>query len=305
MDYYVNPQLLSSAFTVPSVVVDRYFKLTKAEHIKILLYILRNMAGNLTNKEIAVSCGVDEFEVKEALLFWADAEVLLPKEVVPATNDKKSSRKIIAKNEKPSKDDAVKRGLEDSKVQFLLTQAQLKLSRNLKGNEISSFVWLYDDQGLDVSVILLIIQYAVVKGKVNIRFIESIAMDFIEKGIDNITDADAELHKLDLGETAWAVVCSAFGIERRKPSLKEIENAVKWVDEWKISKDMLAAAYDECVNSKSKFSFPYVAKIIENWHNNGYKTVDDIDKKAPSNKEGGDFVSYDIDLYEKMINSKD
>ena len=64
---------------------------------------------------------------------------------------------------------------------------------------------------------------------------------------------------------------------------------------------MLKLAYDTCVDSKSKFSFPYVAKIIENWHNNGYKTPNDIKDDKPKNNT----ATYDIDLYEKMLNSKD
>ena len=60
-------------------------------------------------------------------------------------------------------------------------------------------------------------------------------------------------------------------------------------------------AYDECVNKKSKFSFPYVAKIIEVWHEKGYMKPEDIEKAPKKN----DFASYDMDLYEKMINSKD
>lgn len=302
MDYYINPQSLSAVFTVPSAVVDRYFKLAKAEHIKVLLFVLRNMANELSNAQVAEECGVGEYDVKEALLYWADAGILLPKET-PVTAAKEKAKAVVSKREKPSRSDIIKRSLEDPKIQYLLGEAQIKLARNLKDNETRTLVWLYDDEGLDVSVILLVMQYAITRGKGNIRFIESVALDLIEKGIDNIVDADLELHKRDLGDQAWVIVSAAFGLERRKPSAKETENSVKWINEWKISKEMLNAAYDECVNQKSKFSFPYVSKIIESWHEKGYKTPDDIEKK--SNQKDGDYVSYDLDLYEKMINSKD
>ena len=64
------------------------------------------------------------------------------------------------------------------------------------------------------------------------------------------------------------------------------------------------AAYEECVNTKSKFSFPYTAKIIESWHEKGFKTPKDIEKQEKTaDKE--DFAAYDIDLFEKMLNTKD
>ena len=61
-------------------------------------------------------------------------------------------------------------------------------------------------------------------------------------------------------------------------------------------------AYDICVDTKSKFIFSYVAKLIENWHNEGYKKPQDIKSKKTENKMQG---AYDIDLFEKMISSKD
>ncbi len=304
MNYYINPNsALLGAFTVPTSVVDRYFKLSKAEHIKVLLYILRNMTDIPPESVIADACGVSEYEVKEALLYWADAEILLPKDE-PLAAVKKPKKTGVKLNEKPTRSDVLKRSLEDSKIQYLLLEAQKKFARNLKDNEARTLVWLYDDKGMDISLIILVLQYAAIRGKMNISFIEALCIELADKGIDNITDADAELHKKDLGEKAWLVVSSAFGIEKRKPSQKEFDASVKWINEWKISKELLTAAYDECVDKKSKLVFSYVAKIIENWHNSGYTSPEDV-KKATKPQKQQDFVSYDIDLYEKMLNSKE
>ena len=107
-----------------------------------------------------------------------------------------------------------------------------------------------------------------------------------------------------MGDQAWKIVSSAFGLERRKPSKKETELSLLWVNDWKMSKEMLEAAYEECVNAKSKFSFPYTAKIIDSWHEKGFKTPKDIQKsKQDVEKEG--YAAYDIDLFEKMLNTKD
>lgn len=299
MNYYINPASLSGVFTVPNSVVDRYLKLSNPEHIKVLLYVLRNISDDPEESLIAEECGLSEYDVKEALLYFADAGIILPKNT--PFNTVKEKKTAVSQNEKPSRRDIAKRSNEDSKIQYLLCEAQKRFARNLKDNEARTLVWLYDDQGLDVSVILLVVQYAVARGKGNIRFIETVALDLADKGIDNIVDCDAELHKMDLADKCWLAVCSAFGIDRRKPSKKESETAVMWLNDWNISKEMLSLAYDECVDKKSKFSFPYIAKIIENWHNKGFKKAEDI-KENPKKE---DFAAYDIDLYEKMINSKD
>lgn len=299
MDYYINPSVYASAFALPSDVADKFLKLAKGEHIKVLIYIMRNAADLPDVEEISANTDVSVYDAKEALFFWADAGVLVQKEVNSTEDRPKTVKKVL----KPQREDVAKRGLEDPKIRYMLNETQLKFGRNLKSNETSTLVWLYDDQGLDVSLILLIVQYAVTHNKKNIRFIESVATDWIDKGIDNLADADDELRKLALGEQAWAVVQNVFGLERRKPSKKETELSVLWIDEWKISKEMLACAYEACVDLKSKFSFPYVAKIIENWHAKGYKTPKDIVSEKP--EEDGKKAAYDLDLFEKMLNAKD
>ncbi|MBR6509392.1 MAG: DnaD domain protein [Clostridia bacterium] len=300
MDYYVNFASLTSVFTVPATVVDNHLKLAKAEHIKVLLYIMRNFNEEINVKNIAEKIAVSEYDVKEALLYWADASILLPKEAPPKTEEKK---KAVAKCEKPSRSDVAKRGLEDPKIQYMLTQTQSKFGRNLKGNEASSLVWLYDDLGLDVSVILLIVQYAVTHKRANISFIESTAVNWYNEGINSIAQAEEELNKITLTETAWGIVCKAFSIERRKPSKKEAEYSYKWLEEWKITEQQLSEAYEECVNIKTKLNMPYIDGILANWHKSGGKSADEVKSKKSGKKS--DFAAYDIDLYEKMLNSKD
>ncbi len=299
MEYFINPAVFSSNFAMPSDVADKYLKLAKGEHIKVLIYIMRNIASLPCVEKISSDIDVCEYDVKEALLFWADAGILIPQNNTVKENEKE---KTVKKSLKPQREDVARRGLEDPKIRYLLNETQLKLGRNLKTNETSTLVWLYDDQGLEVSLILLIVQYAVSHGKPNMRFIESVAIDWIDKGIDNLSDADEELRKLALGEQAWNSVRQAFGIDRRKPSKKETEFAVKWLEEWKFSKEMLEIAYDKCVEKNSKISFPYINGILQKWFKDGVKTPSDIEEKKPDDNKK---AAYDLDLFEKMLNSKD
>lgn len=302
MNYYINPQALSPFFTIPVSVVDKHFKFAKAEHIKILLYILRNMTEIPETSAIAEACGVNDFCVEEALLFWADAGILIPKDDV--INPAIQKPQLLTQAKKPTRSDIAKRG-DDPKIRYLLRETQVKFARPLKSNEAQTLIWLYDDYGLDVSLILLIVQYAVAHKKANIRFIESTAVSWAEKGICDIMDAEAELQKMTLSEQAWGVVSRAFGLEKRKPSKKECDYAYLWLNEWKLSPEMLERAYEECVNQKSKFSIAYTAKILESWHQKGYKNPDEIESKRKTDNEKASIAAYNLDEFEKMLNSKD
>ena len=242
MNYIIDPKVFSAVFTVPAAVADKHLKLARGEHIKVLLYIMRNMSANPDNAEIAAAAGLSEYEVEEALLYWAGAGILLP--------DGKSAEKAeikapaVKQNAKPDRADVARRGAEDEKIRYLLTETQMKLGRNLKSNESSTLVWLYDDLGLDVSLILMIVQYAAAHGKPRIGFIESTATDWVNRGIDTIAEADRELNKMAMSEQAWGIVCSSFGLEKRKPSKNELKLSLMWTDEWKMSREMLTAAYN-------------------------------------------------------------
>ena len=234
MNYRINPSAFSAVFTVPAEVADRHLKLARGEHIKVLLYIMRNMTVPINTSVIAEAVGISEYDVKEALLYWADAGILI------CDGDLKENAEIKPKTvnraQKPTRRDVARRGNEDEKISYLLRETQMRLGRNLKSNETGTLVWLYDDEGLDVSLILMIVQYAAAHNKANIRFIESTAVDWINKGIDTVADADAELNRMAMGDQAWKIVSSAFGLERRKPSKKETELSLLWVNDWKMSK---------------------------------------------------------------------
>ena len=301
MDYFVNPSCFSTAFAVPVELCDKYLKLAKGEHIKVLLYMLRNNTDALSQAQIADVLGISEYDVKEALFFWADAGILMSKEV-PKTveKNKKAYQKII----KPSREDIILRSQEDPKIKWLLNQSQLIFGRSLKQNETQTLVWLYDDLGLEIDLLFIILNHAKSINKLTITYVQSMAVDWLEKGIDSVAAADEELRSLAAVDLAWSMVRSAFGLGIRKPTKKETDLANIWVNEWNFSKEMLEAAYDACVDATSGVSFPYINKVLENWHNSGYKMPADIKeegKKADKNSGG----AYDLDLFEKMLDSKD
>ena len=301
MKYLINPKAFSAVFTVPAAVADKHLKLARGEHIKVLLYIMRNMSVNPNNAEIAAATGLSEYDVAEALLYWESAGILMPDGKPAEKAEIKAA--VVKQNAKPDRADVARRGAEDEKIRYLLTETQMKLGRNLKSNETSTLVWLYDDLGLDVSLILMIVQYAAAHGKARIGFIESTATDWVDRGISTIAAADKELNQMAMSEQAWGIVCSAFGFGKRKPSKNELKLSLMWVDDWKMSREMLAAAYNACVDGISKFDIKYISKILENWHEKGYKTPDDIEEKKNSGGEKESFAAYDIDLFEKMLNS--
>lgn len=305
MSYFLNPKNLSSVFTVPCSVSDKYLKLATETQLKVLICFLRNMSSDIDTKGIAELLSLPESEVLDALGYWASVGILMNPEQTSASNDKAPKNAVI-RAEKPNRTDVAKRGLEDKKIMFMLREAQLKFGRNLKSNESATLVWLYDDMGMDVSVILMAIQYAFSESKGNIRFIEKTAIDWLNNGIETVIDAENEIAKTIQKKSAWGIVQSVFGIDKRQPSTKELEFSDVWINEWGFSRELLKAAYDTCVDTKTKLSMPYINKILEQWHKDKVTSVDGLKEKKTSKKSGKSTtssVTYDIDLFEEMLNS--
>jgi len=307
MAYYLNPANLSAVFTVPCSVCDEHLKFSSEIQLKVLLCFIRNMNSGVDAPFIAELLGVPESEVQDALDYWTQLEILLSDKKTVETSKKHSE--AVVRGEKPTRTDVARRGAEDKKIAFLLREAQLKFGRILKSNESSTLVWLYDDLGMEVSVILMIIQYAVDDGRKNIGYIEKTAVDWNNRGITTVVAAEKELIEAARRKTAWSLVQAVFGMERRLSSAKEAQYADCWVNEWGFSRELLKAAYDACVDSKAKLSIPYVNKILEDWHKAEVQTVADVEKLKGNNKKTQgkktSGATYDIDLFEKMLNSED
>ncbi len=310
MGYFIMFDTYRQAFPVPTLIVDKYLKLATHTQLKCILYILRNSTEEISAEIISAALSIAKPEIEDALLYWVKQGVLgCHEEIKP--EKKTEPKEIVKQTAKPTRQDVAKRGLEDPKLQLLLREAQLKFGRNLKTNEASTLVWLYDDLGLDVSLILLLLQYAKTNDRLNITFIERTAVIWAEKGIENIVSAEKWISERAIGDLAWKRVCKAFSIEFRRPSEKEADYSYLWLHTWGLSDDLLIAAYELCVDTKSKFMFSYTAKIIENWHKKGYKTAKDIKQEEKTQKTNSkktakeNFSGYNLSTFEESLNSDD
>ena len=300
MKYTFNMSVLGNTFVMPSIVVDKYIKIATETQLKVLLFLMRNISQEIDSSKIADALSLPKSEVEDALLFWSQRELLNCEQV-----NEQDKKPVIINSSLPSRADVIKRGLEDENLKFLLREAQLKFGRNLKQNESQLLVSLYDDYDMKVSVILLLLGYAAREGKCNLSFVKKTAAEWLENGVETVEAADELIAKQAKQNLAWSIVQNAFGIDRRKPSTKELELSNIWINEWKISVNLLKAAYDTCIDSKAKLSMPYIAKIIEQWHKEGVTSADEIKKNQASKPQvKNDYAGYDLDQYEKMLKQK-
>ncbi len=305
MSFSINPQVFQNVFTLPGDIADKHLKLASTTQLRVILYIFRHISDGCDKELIGNALNIDVIEVEDALLYWNNAGLLIGDSNPVST---KKSEKLVRSNIiKPSREEVAQRGAQNKQIQMLLSEAQIKFGRILKTGEASTLVWLFDDVGMDASLILMLIEYAVSENKCNITFIEKTAIDWLNADIKNIADAERHITEQYAKKTAWRLVQAAFGLDERMASKKELDYAQLWINEWHLDRKILRLAYERCVDAKSKFSMPYTAKILEGWHNSGYTTDSDVingeaTATTKKQKNKNDYATYDIDLVEKMLN---
>lgn len=305
MKYTLNSNAMTAPFFVPSSVADKHIKLATATQLKVLLVFLKNVTVGTSPEDIAEFLRLPVSEVLDALAFWADRDILCcvgkePEKEVKKTEGEKTVRPTVIK---PSREEIAKAADSDPKISFLIGEAEMKLARGLRDSEIRTLCWLYMDCGMDVSLILMLVEYAVSQGKATVSFIEHTAVCWLDAGVTTLSDAEEQIEIRNRKKTAWSMVVSAFGMDYRMPSDKELDFSSKWVVEWGFKKDLLKEAYNICVDKNAKLSMPYINKILEKWHKDGIKTAAET-KVAAKNKKDG-FGAYDKSLVEKLLNKDD
>lgn len=303
VDYMLNPSCMTSVFMMPGEAVKAYIKLASAEQLRVLLFTMSNISAGIDPDAAADSLGIPCENVRDALNFWCDAGVFTRSTAeVEFTAPAQKSRAARTETPKPTREEIAMMGSTDEKVVFLLREAELKFRRPLRFSEMQSLVSLYADDGMDVSLILMVVEYAVSEGRASIGFINDTAAGWLAAGVDSVVAAEEQIEKYNRRKSAWVIVEKAFGIEHRKPSTKELEFAEKWIIEWGFSSQMLHEAYDNCVNSKAKLSMPYINKILESWHSKGFKTPSDIKAATQKRESSSSRRASNDELFEKLLN---
>ncbi len=307
MKYYINSNALLSTFSVPSAVADKHIKMAGALQLRVLLCVFRNAAEEISEEKIARTLSVSTEDVTDALKFWTFCGVLSSDDAPAVTESlqvQEKPRTVRASSVKPSREEVARRGIENEEIAFLLRQSEQKFGRALRQNEAATLVWLHDDEGMSVALILMLIEFSISEGKGNIGYIERTALSWIDDGVEDISAAEQKINEIYKSRSCWSIVQKAFGIDRRMPSKKEEEFALLWIGERKIGNDLLTEAYNRCIDNTGKFSIPYIAKILDKWYKDGVKTVSDIKENA-AKKKPDSIAAYDSTLFDSMLSAID
>lgn len=288
MSYIFNSAVLGSMFAVPAQVVDNYIKLASASQLKTLLWICRHISEPIDAAKISQEIGYSVGDVEDALTVIAGWGVLIGTDVTvtpaPVSSEKpkiteqpKHLEEIAAS--KPSSEQIMTRCKEDSEILAMFSDIEKMLGKTLGYDSRSTLLMMHDHYGLPIEVIYMLVDYCKSVGKSGFSYISKVGKTWGEREIDTIEKADEQIKILNSCNKLWKEFAEMAGIQNPRPSSSQSAYLRTWSVELKFNVEMIYLAYEEMLNHSSKISFPYMNKILMNWHSKGIKTPDDIEKE--------------------------
>lgn len=347
MAYHLGNGIWNTVFAVPSVVVDEHLKMASGLSVKVLLLLLRR-GGGMEPGEVAVILGQSTADIQDALNYWVQAgiihrstenapdkpalanppvqqltpvlqyqqlseskEELQPSSapLEPATEDTRKIATLSSKRRRLTTQEINELAEQDETIEYLLQETQSVLGKPLTPVSTDIVVAMYSYYGMKPDLILMLIHYCVSLGKDSMRYIEKVAADWLDKGIDTHEKAESEILRLTKKNTAEGKIKAAFGIHDRGLISSEKKCIQTWTEQYGLDIALITLAYERTIELKGKLSFPYINGILTNWYQSDIATPAQAlqemrDNRAKQQELAGEGVrsSYDIGELEKMIN---
>ncbi len=343
--FRINQNEMDSSFRIPSSIVDKHIRLANEHQLKVLLWIMRNSPDNPDIDEMCKALKMKADDAYDYLQYWVLTGVLLcddsPAPAKPASDAKPASRAASSKvsaapavpaapaaaavpdaaereYSKPSIDEIAQRAEESSEISYLFREAQVKLGKTIGYDMQCVLLMMHDYDGLPVEVIFMLLDYCVSIGKTNNSYLSSVGRNWGENEIDTIEKADEKIAKLRSADRVWKEFAEMANITNPRPTKTQTELLAKWNGEYKFTPDMIYLAYEEMADHTTKMSFPYMDKVLTNWHEQGISTpaLLEAHKKAAAdakketakpektkNRKSG--ASYDLEAFKQAALNDD
>ena len=179
----------------------------------------------------------------------------------------------------------VNRLAQDEEFSQLLYIAQKYMNKVFTPRDCQVFAYLYEGLSMSSELLEYLVEYCVQNGHISVRYMETVAMSWHEKGIR--TALEAKDYSASYNRDSFAVM-KAFGINNRKPAAPEQKLMDKWFRDYGFSREVVLEACSRTITAIHNPSFQYADKILTDWKKSGVRVLGDIrelDHKRMADKE--------------------
>ena len=321
--------------------IDTYMAAANGEYVKVYLYVLRHQGEDITIELIADALNHTESDVRRALSYWKKAGVLTASEqgqpvqgepVHPESGGRTFTREqdreqaddrgltgireqagVRERTETAGQEDGcipvysteqVNRLAQDEEFSQLLYIAQKYMNKVFTPRDCQVFAYLYEGLSMSSELLEYLVEYCVQNGHISVRYMETVAMSWHEKGIR--TALEAKDYSASYNRDSFAVM-KAFGINNRKPAAPEQKLMDKWFRDYGFSREVVLEACSRTITAIHNPSFQYADKILSDWQKAGVRGLADIKdldaKRTAAREESGESREKRLQKYDSGVSS--
>lgn len=191
------------------------------------------------------------------------AKGLSEKDSASTASPKKSSDSLPKREETP----------QPQALQELVLIAEQYLKRQLTAIDFEKITYFYEELHFSQDLIEYLFEHCVTVGNRSIRYIESVATAWADKGIRTVKQAKEEGQQY---RREYFTIMKAFGIRGRNPIDNEVQYMKKWLDDYHFTTEVICEACQRTIANTGNPVFAYADSILKNWKKQGILAKRDI-----------------------------
>ena len=256
---------------VPARVVDGLIGIATAAQLKVLLFLLRYDKLAHDSESIAAFCNLKADEVDAAVDFWIKERVFAKEQGKLRLG---SAVKTVQSKELPRVQPTIVLEETDEDFRGLIGEVQRISGKMINSTMVSLFYNMSQNLHFSNEMILQLVAYCIGIDKFTYRYLETVAVDWYDNGINTFELAEEKIRALENNRKLELRLARAFGVATAF-SAKQREAIAQWSG-WGLTEELILEAYNRCMDNKGQMSFAYIGKILEEWNKMGWKKPSDI-----------------------------
>ena len=308
-----DPAALCSVCVLPAAAVREHIGLASPLQWRVLLeFAADGDAFNLHACAKMLHKPTDA--VYEALQYWKASGILIgegeemPKEPpAPAKVTETPAPVTRPQPVKPQMTEVLQKEKEDETFSNLLFSVSARFGKPITPGNMETLLYLYDTAGIPADVILLVVAYAVAHGKINMRYVETVALNWLDGGINTLPAAEEYLRILEQKDDAAARVRRILG-RARELDRRSRDMAHTWLYVWGMSEELVTVALQYAAENGRSSPIAYANTVLTDWHENGItdpkeakKALRRSMKPAAKRRAQTEESSLDLKGYEQLL----
>ncbi len=185
----------------------------------------------------------------------------------------------------------------DPKLLELVRAIESMLGGKMTGQLQGIIVSCVDDYCMERECVMMLFSYCLKNGSANVSYLNKVAKEWADSGIITYEAAEKRAKELEKENLDWRRVSRIFGIKDQAPGKNQKTFMNRWINEWRMSDELISEAYSRCVDTINKVSWSYINKILKKWHDKGYTSLSDITSSETKTRESKkkNESSYNVD----------